>query len=467
MNFFKLSLAFFLFGLNAFADSSCPKAFSELMSELAAKNKRRISVEKIAPELKPIMMELLNSGTREWDQHKKLADAVISYLSKYGAKARREASVMGGMDIVITETTPDSPFRWTLSVPKALAKQFGMSIVGQYNTNTLLNPFTPGFRGGSGQLISSSEGDHMLVFSADSLMNKRFYAPGDGHEVIHAVSAGGNTPHLELTAHNYKPTGKVGSDLYGREFSTDEIRTTYAFTVKTSLKDILKSKGESTPEDAYSEIELTHLRNGLLQDLFYTAKPIYEAALKPGAIKKSDIKEHWGWAGNRSVLIEPEEGNAYSFVFRSEQVNKWKLEQDPSASKDVDWSKDPKTIKAMIAQDYEASKRATKEANLFVDFLIGPNPQYKTFLEATQKVQQLRDFSTLTDAKAKRDQQLEAASRLVKDDKLSLALVRMQKKALKEGVSIPEGHLAIQRKDGSWFTIDGSQMEEVLLTPQK
>ncbi|NBT59262.1 hypothetical protein EBT16_10810 [bacterium] len=330
-------------------------------------------------------------------------------------------------------------------------------------------------------------GDTAIVFSAQSLMGKHFHAPGDGHEVIHAKTHGGSIPQVILEAKNYKPTGKVGADLYGRVFSTDEIHSAYAFSVRTALKDIMKRNSEPAGEDAYTEVELTTLRNGLLNDLYQTAKPVYEAALKPGAIKKDLIKDNYGWGGDRTVLVETENGNSYWINFQSKQVNKWKLEQDPSASKDIDWSRDPKTVRALIERDYAASKQAARESDLLVGFLIGPNPQYESFLGAVDKVRQLRDFSTLTEKKVKKEEQIEAASRLLERGKnrlsesadttqLAAALVRMQKRAAKENVPIPEGHLAFQRNDGSWITIDGNQkgnlpiqqiLDEMLPPPQK
>jgi hypothetical protein len=299
-------------------------------------------------------------------------------------------------------------------------------------------------------------------------MTKKFDPPGNGHEVIHAKTKGDSIPQLILEEKNYKPTGKVGADLYGREFSTDEVHSAYAFTVRTAVNDILKNKDAPTPSDAYSEVELTTLRNGLLQDLYETAKPVYEAALKPGAIKQGSIQNAYGWGGDRMVLVEPENGNAYWIKFSSKQVNRWKLEQNPDASPKTDWSRDPKTVRAMIERDYAASKKAARESELLVDFVLGPNPQYQLLREATDKISQIRDFYDLGNAKTRRDDLIEAAERIVsrgaphipdgvERSRLVSSLIQMQRQARKEKVAVQEGHLAVQRKDGSWVTIDGSQ----------
>ncbi|MFM8270400.1 MAG: hypothetical protein ACKN9V_09455, partial [Pseudomonadota bacterium] len=386
----------------------------------------------------------------------------------------------------IEEVAKDSPFQWAVNVPKAVAKRFNYPIYGLFDTEHILNPFTRGFKGGSAQFRSGMWGESAIVFSAKSLMTKKFDTPGDGHEVIHAKTKGDSIPQLVLQAQKYKPTGKVGADLYGREFSTDEIHSAYAFTVRTSVNDIVKNKKTDTPDDAYSEVELTTLRNGLLQDLYETAKPIYEAALKPGAIKRSSIIQTYGWGGDRRILIELENGNSYWINFDSRQVNRWKQELNPDASQKTDWSRDPKTVQAMIARDYAASKQAARESGLLVDFLLGPSPLYNSFREATNKISQIRDFHILADARSTRDSLIDAAEEIIKRgseripegadrSRLVSSLIQMQRKARKEKVIVPKGHIAFQRKDGTWTTIDGNQKGDIpiqtvmdeLLFPQK
>jgi hypothetical protein len=147
------------------------------------------------------------------------------------------------------------------------------------------------------------------------------------------------------------------------------------------------------------------------------------------------------------------------------------LEQDPSASKKVDWSKDSKTIRAMIARDYAASKQAAKEADLFVQFLTGPRPEYSSFREAADKISEIRDFSTMGDSKANKSEKTEAAARIlaraaddlpegVQESKLISSLLKMQQKAQKLEIPIPEGSLALQRKDGTWITVDATKKRQ-------
>lgn len=478
-------LVFALVSLEAIANPSCNQTFSELISHLQAMNKKRQSEEEIAPELKPLITDIVNSGTRTQEQHKQLAQAVVDYLNKNGVKAKIEGGYQG-LDIRVEEVTKDSPFQWAVNVPKAIAKRFNYPIYGMFDTAHILNPYTPGFKGGSAQFRSAAWGESAIVFSAKSLMTKKFDAPGDGHEVIHARTKGDNIPQLILEAKGYKPTGKVGADLYGREFSTDEIHSAYAFTVRTSVNNLLKNRDAKTHADAYSEVDLTTLRNGLLQDLYETAKPVYEAALKPGAIKRSSIQTAYGWGGDRMVLIERDNGQSYWIKFNSKQVNRWKLEQNPEASQKVDWSRDPKTVQAMIARDYAASKQAARESDLLVNYLLGPEPEYKSFREATDKISQIRDFHVLADARSTREELIDAADQIIERGSQRLpegadrsrivsSLIQMQRKAKKEKVLVPEGHVAFQRKDGSWITIDGGQkgnapiqtLMDELLPPQK
>jgi hypothetical protein len=476
-----------MWGLTCSAEPSCQNVFSELMGRLAEVNKKRASSEEIAPELRPIIEEIVDSGTRTPEQHKRLAKAVVDYLEKNGVKAKIEGGFRGASEIRIESVSKDSPFQWAVNVPKAIAKRFKYPIYSLFDTEHILNPYTRGFKGGSAQFRSASWGESAIVFSAKSLMTKKFDPPGNGHEVIHAKTKGDSVPQLILEAKNYKPTGKVGADLYGREFSTDEVHSAYAFTVRTAVNEILKKKDAATPPDAYSEVELTTLRNGLLQDLYETAKPVYEAALKPGAIKKSSIQNAYGWGGDRMVLIETENGNSYWIKFSSKQVNRWKLEQNPDASTKVDWSRDPKTVKAMIERDYAASKKAARESELLIDFVLGPNPQYDSLRDATNKISQIRDFYDLGNGKSTRDELIEASERIlsrgaqripegVDRSKLVNSLIQMQRKARKEKVSVPEGHVAFQKNDGTWITIDGTQkgdrpieelMDEVLSARQK
>jgi hypothetical protein len=473
--------------LTLFADGSCPKAFSDLMSDLVAMNKQRSSAEEIAPELRPIISSIIDSGTRTPEQHKQLAQAVVDYLAKNGVKSKIEVGFRGASEIRIEEVSKDSPFQWAVNVPKAIAKRFKYPIYGLFDTEHILNPYTRGFKGGSAQFRSAAWGESAIVFSAKSLMTKTFDAPSDGHEVIHAKTKGDNTPNLVIEAKNYKPTGKVGADLYGREFSTDEVHSAYAFTVRTSVNRILKNKDAGTPPDAYSEVEMTTLRNGLLQDLYETAKPVYEAALKPAAIKPSSIQNAYGFGGDRMVLVETENGNSYWIKFNSKQVNRWKLEQNPDASPKTDWSRDPKTVRAMIERDYAASKKAARESDLLVDFLLGPNPQYDSLRDASDKISQVRDFYDLANGKSTRDELIEATERIISRgaqripegvdrSKLVSSLIQMQRKARKEKVSVPEGHVAFQKSDGTWITIDGTKkgdrpieelMDEMLSSRQK
>lgn len=71
-----------MWGLTCSAEPSCQNVFSELMDRLAEVNKKRASSEEIAPELRPIIEDIVDSGTRTPEQHKRLAKAVVDYLEK-------------------------------------------------------------------------------------------------------------------------------------------------------------------------------------------------------------------------------------------------------------------------------------------------------------------------------------------------------------------------------------------------
>jgi hypothetical protein len=141
----------------------------------------------------------------------------------------------------------------------------------------------------------------------------------------------------------------------------------------------------------------------------------------------------------------------------------------------------------MIERDYAASKKAARESELLIDFVLGPNPQYDSLRDATNKISQIRDFYDLGNGKSTRDELIEASERIVSrgaqripegvdTSKLVNSLIQMQRKARKEKVSVPEGHVAFQKNDGTWITIDGTQkgdrpieelMDEVLSARQK
>ncbi|MFM8268653.1 MAG: hypothetical protein ACKN9V_00550, partial [Pseudomonadota bacterium] len=70
------------------------------MNHLRSQNKKRLSAEEIVPELRPLITEIVESGTRTKEQHQALAEAVVDYLKKYGVKARIERGYQG-LDIRI------------------------------------------------------------------------------------------------------------------------------------------------------------------------------------------------------------------------------------------------------------------------------------------------------------------------------------------------------------------------------
>jgi hypothetical protein len=122
----------------------------------------------------------------------------------------------------------------------------------------------------------------------------------------------------------------------------------------------------------------------------------------------------------------------------------------------------------MIERDYAASKKAARESDLLVDFLLGPNPQYDSLRDATDQISQMRDFYDLANGRSTRGELIEASERIVSRgaqripegvdrSQLVSSLIQMQRKARKEKVSVPEGHVAFQKNDGTWITIDGTQ----------
>ena len=470
MNHFLLFFTFF--SLVSWGQSSCENTLKSLLDKAAHSGKARLSKDEIPTELRPIIDDILKSGTRTLEQHKQLARAVVDYLKKNGIKAKTEAGFHGSIDIRVEEASKNSPFKWTVNVPAGISRRFNFPVAGLFNTDHILNPFTPGLKGGSAQFRSALYGNESaIVFSAKSLMTKQFHSPTDGHEVIHARTKGDSTPHIVIEPQSRNRSGKVGADLYGSGFSTDEIHSAYAFSVRTSLRGIEPSAPkEEAKDDSFTEVELTTIRNGILQDLYQTAQPVYEAALQRGGITQKSLRDHYGWGGDRALVVEAN-GNSYWLIFNSKQVNRWKLEQDPSASKKVDWSKDSKTIRAMIARDYAASKQAAKEADLFVQFLTGPKPEYSSFREAADKISEIRDFSTMGDSKANKSEKTEAAARIlaraaddlpegVQENKLISSLLKMQQKAQKLEIPVPEGSLALQRKDGTWITVDATKKRQ-------
>lgn len=393
-----LQNSFFLLLLIAsplLAKPSCDKVLEKLFKEAVASGKARSSMKEIPLELRPLIRKIVKSGTRTREQHKALADALAEYLSKNGVKTRLE-NQYPGFDLVVESVSKDSPFTWAKNVPAKLSERFDYKMEGVFNTDTILNPYTPGFKGGSAQFRTYySEKKGQLVYSAKSLMNQRFYASGDGHEAIHARTVSDSTPQIIIQPQSSKLDGKIGADLYGREFSSDEIHSAYPFSVRTSLRGIEPGKKtEKETSDALGEIKMTQVRNALLQGLFETAEPAYLEALKPGAITKKTIRD-WG-ARNHDRSVQLQVGDeSVTFSFQSEQVNRWKLEQDPKASKERDWSKDPKTVRAMIERDYLASKKATEESNWLVQNLTGEKPAFESYREATKKLQELREKGEL------------------------------------------------------------------------
>lgn len=452
-----------------FGRESCDKVLERLFNEAKASGKARSSLDEVAPELKPIITEIVRSGTRTPAQRKALAQEIEKYLRENGVKTRLDDQGTDGIDIIVEEVSKDSPFAWAKNVPDNLANRFNQKILGIFNTEVILNPYTPGFRGGSAQYrFYYYEKKAALVYSAKGLMTKRFHASTDGHEAIHAVTHNADIPRLVIRPQRSKLDGKVGADLYGREFASDEIHSAYPFSVRTSLRTVEPGvPQEEKKEDAFTEIEMTVLRNAVLQGLYETAQPAYEVALQPGAIKKSTIYDTGGFGGNRALSIKTGD-NTVNFFFDSEQVNRWKLKEDPSASKEVDWSKDPKTVRALIERDFFASKRAAKESNWLIDNLTGPNPTFTSYREATNRLGQLRDFSVIGDKNASRQEREEAALRIVErgqgekasseaeKKQLAKKIIQMQKAAAKDQKELREGALAVQKSNGSWMTVDAN-----------
>jgi hypothetical protein len=229
-------MVFFSFG--AFSKPSCDKVLEKLFNEALASGKARSSMKEIPMELRPLIRKIVKSGTRTREQHKALADAVVEYLKNNGVKTRLE-NQYPGFDIVVEEVSKDSPFTWAKNVPDRLTQRFDYKMQGAFNTEVILNPYTPGFKGGSAQFRTYySEKKGELVYSAKSLMKKQFYASGDGHEAIHARTVSDSTPQIIIQPQSSKLDGKIGADLYGREFSSDEIHSAYPFSVRTSLTNI-------------------------------------------------------------------------------------------------------------------------------------------------------------------------------------------------------------------------------------
>jgi hypothetical protein len=415
--------------------------------------------------------EIIRSRTRTREQHQELAQAVQKYLEKYGVDTRIEQDGRGGVDIIVEGVLKNSPFTWAKNVPDNLAKKFNKKMLGVFNTDVILNPYTRGLQGGSAMYRDYFyEKKGALVYSATALMTKRFHAPADGHEVIHAITSGSNIPQIVIRPQKNKLDGTVGADIYGREFSSDEIHSAYPFSLRTSLRDTEPDVPQvESKKEAFTEQELTILRNSILQGLYETAEPAYELALKPGAIKKSNIYEVGGWGGNRAVTIKTND-NTVNFFFNSDQVNRWKWDQDQNASKKIDWSKDPKTVRAMIERDYLASKRAAKESNWLVQNLTGPEPKLSSYREATKRLVELRDFSIVGDLSASAKEREAAAVRILdagqgektldlkEKNQLAKKMVQMQKRALKDGKAVDEGVLAVQKSDGSWTSINANNV---------
>ena len=447
-----------------FGRESCHPLFEKLLEEVKAATKSRAPLEEVAPELKPIITEIIRSGTRTKEQHEALAKEVVKYLKKYGVKTRVEPNRGDGIDIIVEDVKPDSPFTWARNVPERLSSRFDFRLDGIFNTDHILNPYTPGVRGGSAQFRRHFyEKKGALVYSAKALMSQQFHAASDGHEAIHARTNGDTTPQISVFTFKSKLSGKVGADLYGREFSTDEIHSAYPFSVRNALRGIEPGKAPvEEPKGAFTEVELTILRNEILQGLFETLQPAYEAALKPGSIKASDISETGTWNGDRAISVKTED-NQVNFFFRSEQVNRWKLAQDPTASRTKDWSKDARTVKAMFKRDYLASKRAATESEWLVRNLTGPNPKFTSYREAARRASQLRDFSIVTDEFSTRAEREEAAKRIVEMGRgerewSNKEEARLVKEILK--LRGEEGVLVVPGKKGADISIDANQPTE-------
>lgn len=450
------------------AQESCDSILERLLTEAKASQKSRASLDEIPSELKPLITKIVRSGTRTKEQHQALADAVQSYLQKNGLKSKIENSSGGGLDIIVEDVSEDSPFTWAKRVPDKLGTRFNYKLQGLFNTDVILNPYTPGLRGGSAQFRSRYDRSGALVYSAKALMSKRFHASSDGHEAIHARTASDTTPQIVFFTFKSKLNGKIGADLYGREFSSDEIHSAYPFSVRTSLRDIEPGKEpQELGKESFTELEMTILRNAIVQGLYETVEPVYEAALKPGVISKNSIVETSVWGGDRALVIKTDD-NQVNVFFSSEQVNRWKLEQDPNASKSKDWSKDARTVRAMMERDYLASKRATRESDWLVKNLTGPKPSFSSYREAAQRFRQLQDFVVLGDSESSRSKREEAALRVIEqgqgETKLDLnqkkqlakQLLEMQQVAKQKNITISEGTLSVQNKGGSWITVDAN-----------
>lgn len=451
------------------AKTKCETYLEQLFIKAKESGKTRLSIQDVPEELRTIISDIVSSGTRTQKQHQQLAEAVVSYLAKHGATAKIVNGYSEGINIIVDEVSKDSPFTWTKNVPEKLTKRFDREMVGVFNTDVILNPYSPGFKGGSAQFRPYfANGSSALVYSAQSLMSGRFHPPSDGHEAIHAQMYAGTTPTLSITSHKSKLRGKIGADLYGSEFPSEEIHSTYPFSIRTALKDIEPGQlPAATKDDTLNPKELTLIRNSILQGLFETAEPAYQEILKPGALTKKTIREYSGWGGDRLIEINTE-NNKFYFTFQSDQVNRWKLKKDPKASPAKDWSMDPKTVREMIQQDYLATKKGAKETDWLVQNLIAPNAPFNSFREVTSRISQLRDFTTLGDPKSSKEAREEAAERIVKagtigsniSEKIQMTLKRrllaMQKKARNESSKMKEGVFYAQKADGTWIQIDAN-----------
>lgn len=469
MRFAGLLLTLFLIPSFATPNSACDKLLQQLYTKLKESPHPRASLDEVAPELKPIIKKIINSGTRTRKQEEQLAEAVIDYLAKNGAKARIQNGAGNGMNIVIERISKDSPFAWAKNVPERLTERFNKPIMGIFNTDIILNPYTPGMSGGIAEFRPYfANGSSALVYSAKSLMTKRFQAPSDGHEAIHAKAYAGDTPQLVIDRGIYRQKGNLGAELYGSEFASEEIHSTYPFSIRTELKNI--EPGNPKPIEnsgALTWKELILLRNGILQGLYQSSIPAYEAALKPGAIKKKLIREFSNFGGDRYVEIQTDD-NSFGFSFQSEQVNRWKLLQNPKASKDMDWSKDPGTIQEMIRQDYLASQTVSKEIDWLVTNLVTPDAKFDSFRQASQRVTQLRDFTTLGNPESSRQEMEQAALRVVEqgssgdkpdiETKTNLVkkVLQMAEKSQASGKSKNASIFSVQKPDGSWLSIDAN-----------
>lgn len=452
------------------AKTKCETYLEQLFIKAKESGKTRLSIQDVPEELRTIISDIVSSGTRTQKQHQQLAEAVVSYLAKHGATAKIVNGYSEGINIIVDEVSKDSPFTWTKNVPEKLTKRFDREMVGVFNTDVILNPYSPGFKGGSAQFRPYfANGSSALVYSAQSLMSGRFHPPSDGHEAIHAQMYAGTTPTLSITSHKSKLRGKIGADLYGSEFPSEEIHSTYPFSIRTALKDIEPGQlPEATKDDTLNPKELTLIRNSILQGLFETAEPAYQEILKPGAITKKTIREYSGWGGDRLIEINTAD-NKFYFTFQSEQVNRWKLEKDPKASPAKDWSMDPKTVREMIQQDYLATQKGAKETDWLVQNLIAPNAPFNSFREVTSRISQLRDFTTLGDPKSSKQAKEEAAERIViagadgsNSEKnlqsvMTKRLLDMQKKAANQSTENKEGVLYVQTANGSWTKIDANK----------